>query len=191
MRGTLSPASSPRASTFPRILTPVSSRHMPTPVIRPAVPSDAAAISAIYNHSVQFSTATYQEQPESVHDRLAWLAAHGPAHPVLVAEIDGTLAGWASLSPFHPRSAFRHTVESSVYINENFHRRGLARLLMTQLLDQARTLGHHVVLAIISADQDASRQLHHTLGFQQAGHLHEVGRKFDRWLDLVTMEFRL
>jgi len=159
--------------------------------IRPATTADAAAISAIYNHSVLHSTATYQEQAETVHQRRAWLAAHGPAHPVLVVEIDGTVAGWASLSPFHSRSAFRHTVESSVYIAEAFHRQGLARALMLELLACARTAGHHVVLAIISADQAASIALHDSLGFEKAGHLHEVGRKFDRWLDLVTLELRL
>lgn len=164
---------------------------MPAFTIRPATPADAPAISAIYNHSVLHSTATYQEVPESDADRRAWITTHGPAHPVLVAEIDGQVAGWASLSPFHSRSAFRHTVESSVYIAETFHRRGLARALMLDLITRAHTAGHHVMLAIISADQTASIALHESLGFHHAGHLHEVGRKFNRWLDLVTMELRL
>lgn len=162
-----------------------------SPIIRPATESDAAAIRDIYNHSVRHSTATYQEIPESLEDRLRWLASHGPAHPVLVAEIGATVAGWASLSPFHPRSAFRHTVESSVYIHENHHRQGIARLLMRDLIARARTAGHHVILAIISADQTPSVRLHESLGFTKAGHLHEVGRKFDRWLDLVTFELKL
>ena len=164
---------------------------MPAVTIRPGTLTDAPAISAIYNHSVLHSTATYQEVPESVDDRRAWLAAHGPNHPVLVAEVDGVVAGWASLSPFHSRSAFRHTVESSVYIAETHQRQGLARALMHQLIDRAGPAGHHVILAIISADQTPSILLHQSLGFQVAGHLHEVGRKFDRWLDLVTMELRV
>jgi len=164
---------------------------MPDYSLRPATPADAAAISAIYNHAVLHSTATYQELPESVEDRLTWLAAHGPTHPVLVAEINGHVAGWAALSPFHPRSAFRHTVESSVYIDHAYHRRGLARALMRDLIDRGRAAGHHVMLAVISADQTPSILLHQSLGFVTAGHLHEVGRKFDRWLDLVTMELRL
>lgn len=162
-----------------------------SPVIRPATPADAPAIREIYNHSVQHSTATYQEIPESLEDRLRWLASHGPAHPVLVAEVDSTVAGWASLSPFHTRSAFRFTVESSVYIRESHQRQGLARRLMLDLIDRARTAGHHVVLAAISADQTPSIRLHESLGFTRAGHLHEVGRKFDRWLDLVTLELRI
>lgn len=164
---------------------------MPAITIRPATPADAASLSAIYNHSVVHSTATYQETPESVLDRRAWLAAHGPAHPVLVAVVDGQVAGWASLSPFHSRTAFRHTVESSVYIAESHHRQGLARTLMTELIDRARAAGHHVILAVISADQSPSIRLHESLGFRHAGHLHEVGRKFGRWLDLVTLELVL
>lgn len=160
-------------------------------MIRPAVFADAAAISRIYNHSVLHSTATYQEQAETVAEREAWLRQHGPAHPVLVAEVGGEIAGWASLSPFHPRSAFRHTVESSVYIDERFHRRGLGRQLMEALIGRARAAGHHVIVAAISGDQAASLRLHESLGFAKAGHLHEVGRKFGRWLDLVTMELRL
>lgn len=164
---------------------------MPAVIIRPATPADAAALSAIYNHSVLHSTATYQEVPESVDDRRVWIEAHGPNHPVLVAEVDGMVAGWASLSPFHSRTAFRHTVESSVYIAGPHQRRGLARALMHQLIDRAGPAGHHVILAIISADQTPSILLHQSLGFRIAGHLHEVGRKFDRWLDLVTMELRV
>lgn len=159
--------------------------------IRPATMADASALSAIYNHSVLHSTATYQEEPETEGDRCAWLAAHGPAHPVLVAEVAGHVVGWASLSPFHSRSAFRHTVESSVYIAESFHRQGLARALMHDLIDRARTAGHHVILAIISADQAPSITLHESLGFRHVGRLHQVGRKFDRWLDLVTLELTL
>jgi L-amino acid N-acyltransferase YncA len=133
-------------------------------IIRPATMADAPAITAIYNHSVLHSTATYQEVPETEGDRCAWLASHGPAHPVLVAERGGHVAGWASLSPFHPRSAFRHTVESSVYIAESFHRQGLARALMHDLIGRARTVGHHVILAVISADQQPSIALHESLG---------------------------
>jgi phosphinothricin acetyltransferase len=164
---------------------------MPAVTIRPATLADAPVLSAIYNHSVLHSTATYQEVPESVDDRRVWLAAHGPNHPVLVAEVDGVVAGWASLSPFHSRSAFRYTVESSVYIAETHQRQGLARALMHQLIDLAGPAGHHVILAIISADQTPSILLHESLGFRHAGHLHEVGRKFDRWLDLVTMELKV
>lgn len=168
---------------------------VPSPVVmpvRPATPGDAAAISAIYNHAVLHSTATFQEQPETVADRRAWLQAHGPAHPVLVAETAaGEVVGWASLSPFHPRSAFRHTVETSVYIDEHYQRRGLGRRLTEALLERARDLGHHRVLATISGDQPASIALHESLGFVPAGRLHEVGRKFGKWLDLVILEKRL
>ncbi|MFN0125362.1 MAG: N-acetyltransferase family protein [Verrucomicrobiales bacterium] len=164
---------------------------MPQPLVRSAVVADAPTISAIYNHSVLHSTATYQERPESVDDRLVWLALHTESHPALVAEIDGAVVGWAALSPFHPRSAFRYTVESSVYIAESHQRRGLGRALMLELIARARAAGHHRLVATISGDQLPSLALHQALGFRHAGTLHEVGRKFDRWLDVVTMELPL
>ncbi len=163
----------------------------PVPFIRPAAAADAPAISAIYNHSVLHSTATYQERPESVDDRLVWIALHTDSHPALVAEVDGHVAGWAALSPFHPRSAFRHTVESSVYIAETHQRQGLGRALMLDLIRRARAAGHHVIVATVSADQTPSIALHQSLGFRHAGTLHQVGRKFDRWLDLVSLELPL
>lgn len=160
--------------------------------LRPATLMDAAAISAVYNYYVLHSTATFQEEPEGLEDRETWLRAHGPAHPVLVAETEsGDFVGWGSLSPFHPRSAFRHTVEISLYLDQRFHRQGWGRRLAEALLDYASSYGHHRVIATISGDQIASLSLHQRLGFHQAGRLHEAGFKFGRWLDLVIMEKRL
>jgi L-amino acid N-acyltransferase len=161
------------------------------PVIRAVIPGDAAAISDIYNEAVLNSTATYQEITETLEDRLQWLAGHGPEHPVLVAEIDGVLAGWASLSRFHPRSAYRFTVENSVYIHVDHRRRGLGRALMEDLIERAHQLGYRSIVAGISGDQEPSLRLHHSLGFKEVGRLREVGFKFGRWLDVVTMQLEL
>ena len=160
-------------------------------IIRPATDRDAAAISGIYNHAVENTTSTYQERPETVHEREVWLASHGPEHPVLVAEEHGKVIGWASLSRFHPRSAYRFTVENSVYIHPEHHRRGIGRALMTQLIRMAGELGYRSIIAGISADQEPSLRLHASLGFEKVGHLHEVGYKFGLWLDVVTMQLRL
>jgi L-amino acid N-acyltransferase YncA len=160
-------------------------------VVRPATSDDAAAISAIYNEAVLNSTATYQEEPETVQDRLQWLGAHGHGHPVMVAEIDGFLAGWAALSRFHPRGAYRFTVENSVYIHVDYRRRGLGRALMLDLIERARQLGHRSIIAIISGDQEPSIELHRSLGFTEVGRLRAVGFKFGRWLDVVNMQLDL
>jgi L-amino acid N-acyltransferase len=156
--------------------------------IRAAVEEDAAAISEIYNHYVLHSTCTYQEQPESAEDRLAWLKRHGPDHPVLVATMERKVIGWAALSPFHRRSALRHTVENAVYVHPAYLRLGIGRKLMTALLEEANQIGHHCVVAVIDSQQSASLALHRQVGFTDAGHLREVGRKFERWLDLLYLQ---
>jgi L-amino acid N-acyltransferase YncA len=159
--------------------------------IRPATADDAAAISAIYNHFVRHSTATYEEEPETLADRLRWIEAHDPQHPVIVAEDEGAIAGWGSLSRFHPRCAYRFTVENSVYVHPAHHRRGVGRALMTELIEAGRKLGHRTIIAGISADQEASVRLHAGLGFVEVARLREVGFKFGRWLDVIYMQLML
>ncbi|MGI8605474.1 MAG: GNAT family N-acetyltransferase [Verrucomicrobiales bacterium] len=160
-------------------------------MIRLATSADAATISTIYNYYVLNSTATYQEEPESLDNRLRWLEAHGAKHPVTVAEVAGEIVGWAALNPFHARSAYRFTVENSVYIHHQHHRCGLGRALLSDLIERARILGYHSILAGISADQAASLRLHSSLGFTEAARLQEVGFKFGRWLDVVYLQLLL
>ena len=90
--------------------------------------SDLPAINDIYNHYVLNSTATYQEEPETIDGRQAWFDRHGPPHPVTVARVGRSIVGWASLSPYHSRSAYRRTVECSVYVGHSSHRRGIGRV---------------------------------------------------------------
>ncbi len=162
-----------------------------TVILRKSVVADLPAINAIYNHFVRFSTATYQTEPSIDAERAAWFAAHGEQHPVIVAEIDGRVVGWGSLSPFHPRAAFTRTIENSLYIHHDFHRRGIGKAILSDLLVRAKRLGHHRVIAAISGDQEPSLALHQALGFTERGRLTEVGLKFGRWLDLVYLEYRL
>ena len=161
------------------------------PCIVPAVQSDLPAINDIYNYYVLHSTATYQEEPETIQSRAAWFARRGPAHPVTVARIGGAVVGWASLSPFHPRSAYRRTVETSVYVDSSTHRRGIGRALMQDLISRAREAGHHTIIAGIDAEQPPSLALHDSLGFVRIAHLREVGFKFGRWLDVVYLQLML
>jgi len=155
---------------------------------RPAEVADLAAINAIYNHYVFHSTCTYQTEPTTEAQRTDWFALHGPAHPVIVVEENRNVIGWGSLNQFHPREAYRHTVEDSVYVSHDRHRRGVGRLILTELLRLAIERGHHTVLGGISADQEASIALHASLGFEKVSHLREVGFKFDRWLDVIWMQ---
>jgi len=159
--------------------------------IRPATETDLIAISEIYNHYVRHSTCTYQEEPETIEDRRQWFQHHGELHPVIVAETDGQVIGWGSLSPYHPRSAYRRTVENSVYIRHQHHRRGIGSLLLQELISRARKLGHHAIIAGADTEQAASIALHLKFQFKKVGHFRQVGFKFDRWLDVIYMELIL
>jgi len=96
--------------------------------------------------------------------------------------------GWGALSPFHARSAYRFTVENSVYVDHAHHRRGLGSAILSDLIARARTIGHRTIIAGIDASQEASIAIHAKHGFVQVGHLAQVGYKFDRWLDVVYMQ---
>lgn len=159
--------------------------------LRAATESDLAAINDIYNHYVHHSTCTYQEEPEPHASRRQWFSHHGHQHPVIVAEAGGQVVGWGSLSAYHPRSAYRRTVENSVYVHHHHHRRGVGSLLLSELIDRARRLGHHTVIAGIDAEQTASVALHAKFHFTKVGHLKQVGFKFGRWLDVIYMQLML
>lgn len=156
--------------------------------IRPATVADLEAINAIYNHYVLHSTCTYQTEPETAADRRAWFDHHGPMHPVVVAEAAGEVLGWGSLSPFHPRAAYRHTVENSVYVRHDAHRRGIGGGLLGHLILLAQEIGHHAIIGGIDGQQAASLALHAKYGFVQVGQLREVGFKFGRWLDVFYVQ---
>ncbi|MCC6527987.1 MAG: N-acetyltransferase [Polyangiaceae bacterium] len=156
--------------------------------LRPARVEDLGAVSAIYDHYVLTSTCTYQLEPEPAADRLRWFEAHGPLHPVTVAERDARIVGWGSLSPYHARAGYAATVETSVYVHPDCHRQGIGRALLADLVVRAAALGHHAILAVISADQGPSVALHEAFGFVEVGRFREVGRKFGRWLDVVYLE---
>ena len=156
--------------------------------IREARVDDLEALRGIYNHYVLGSTCTYQLEPETAAERAAWFAAHGPRHPVTVAELGGELVGWGALSPFHGRAGYAGTVEDSVYVHHERHGRGIGKALLAELVERAERLGHHALLAVISADQPASIALHAAFGFAEVGRLREVGRKQGRWLDVVYLE---
>lgn len=160
-------------------------------IIRSARRSDLKAINDIYNHFVLHSTCTYQEEPEPMANRRRWFNHHGTKHPVIVAELNGTVVGWGSLSPYHPRSAYRRSVENSVYVHHAFHRQGIGSRVLKELITRARHIGHRAIIAGIDADQSASIALHARFGFKEAGRLVEVGFKFKRWLDVIYMELLL
>ncbi|MHB1136160.1 MAG: GNAT family N-acetyltransferase [Coriobacteriia bacterium] len=159
--------------------------------IRDATAADAVAIAEIYNDAVLTTTASFDTEPKTPEDRMQWLAARSTVHPVLIAEIDGTVAGWGALSPYSERPAYAATVELSVYVSASYRGQGVGRALTCALIDRGRLAALHVVLARICTENGASIAMVRSLGFTDAGTMHEVGRKFGRWLDVATWEYDL
>ena len=160
--------------------------------IRPARPDDAESIAAIYNHAVRETTATFDTEEKTAEDCRAWFAARQPEHPVLVAgDGAGVIVGWGALSPWSERCSYRATVEMSVYVDPAKLRHGIGSALATALLAAAPALGLHVVLSRICTENAARMAMSERLGFTFIGTMHDVGRKFDRWLDVALFELVL
>lgn len=155
--------------------------------IRTARPEDLPALTEIYNYEVLHGVATFDLHPRTLEERRVWLEAHNvDNHPLLTAELEGTVAGYASLSPYREKEAYRSTVELSVYVAPEARGRGVATALMETILDLARKdEGTHTVVSVITAGNAASVRLHEKFGFTYCGTLPAVGKKFGRYLDTV------
>ncbi len=153
---------------------------------------DADALRAIYNVEVLESTVTFDLVPRSLADQVAWVDEHSGGHPAIVAVDDaGVVGGFASLSPYRRRPAYATTVEDSVYVRRDLRGRGVGRLLLGDLVARALDHGFHSVIGRIVGDHEASIALHAACGFEQVGREREVGRKFNRWLDVILMQLML
>jgi phosphinothricin acetyltransferase len=160
-------------------------------IIRPAAPDDLAAINAIYNYYVVHSTCIWTTQPCSEAERKAWYQEHGPSMPVLVAEHGGRVVGWGALGPFRAAYAAAGTLEDSIYVHHDVHRQRIGSQLLGALIEVARHLGLHSLLANISADQTPSVRLHEKFGFQKVAHLRDVGQKFNQRFDAIYLQLLL
>lgn len=161
--------------------------------VRDARMDDLPAILVIHNRAIAETTAIWDTEPVGIGERLAWFRNRTAAgRPILAAEVDGELAGYAGYGPWRPKDGYRHTVENSVYVDDRFHRRGVATALLTELIARARRDGDvHAMIAAIESGNTASIALHERFGFRTVGVLPEVGRKFDRWMDLTLMQLTI
>lgn len=161
--------------------------------IRNAAEADLRAICDIYNDAVANTTAIWNETLVDIANRAAWLKARNAAgFPVLVALSDADdVVGYASFGEWRAFDGYRHTVEHSVYVRRDQRGAGIGRALMLALIERAEALGKHVMVAGIESGNHASIRLHERLGFEQTGHMREVGTKFGRWLDLTFMQLIL
>ncbi len=165
-----------------------------TPItIRTATVADAPAIAAIYNRAVTETTATFDLTPRRLDEQKAWISDRSGAFSAIVAVDPDSreVIGFASLSPYKERAAYRTTVENSVYVHHLHSGRGVGRALMDRLIEIARESGFHSIIARIETSGEASQALHRSCGFELVGIEREIGRKFGRWLDTAIMQLLL
>jgi phosphinothricin acetyltransferase len=151
--------------------------------LRNATPDDAARIAAIYNYYVANTTVTFETEPvpeTDMRNRIRTISEH---HPYLVYEASGQIRGYCYASAWKKRAAYRHTVESTVYVDRASLGRGIGTLLMKALIEALRTTPAHTVIACIALPNPPSVKLHEKLGFRQASGFRETGYKFGKWVD--------
>ena len=157
--------------------------------IRDAVEDDAEGIATIYALHVLNGTASYDIEPPSAADTRAKISRiREPGWPFLVAELERKVAGYAYVTQFRDRAAYRYTAEDSIYVHPDHMRRGIGRALLEVLLEQSSEYGFRTVIAVVGGAEPASIALHQACGFEQVGRLRRTGFKFGRWLDNVYLQ---
>jgi L-amino acid N-acyltransferase YncA len=157
-------------------------------IIRNATLQDLDAITEIYNEAIIKTVATFDTQPKTIEEQKDWYASHGPKYPILVAEQDGRVVGWASLSMWSDRCAYSDTAESSLYVKEEHQGKGIGKKLLLAVVQEGKKGGLHTVVARIAAGNQVSLHLAESAGFEYIGVMREVGRKFGKLLDVQIMQ---
>ncbi len=163
-------------------------RGMDASGVRRAAEGDAEAVAAIYNQGIEDRVATLETELRTPAERRAWLAARGERHPVLVAERDGQVVAWASLNPFNPRAAYDHVADLSIYVERSWRGRGVGRVLLARIIEEARRIGFHKMVLAAFPTNDAGMRLYEAMGFTRVGIYREQGRLDGRWVDVIVME---
>lgn len=156
--------------------------------VRKATLDDLGQITVIYNDAIQKTTATFDTEPKTKEEQEKWFAEHDAGHPVLIAEQDGLLVAWASLSQWSERCAYCDTAEISLYVREEYRGKGIGKQLMEAIIQEGKTAGLHTVIARIAGSNKISADLCKSFGFQYIGTMREVGKKFGQLLDVHLMQ---
>jgi len=156
--------------------------------IRQATRDDLKAITEIYNEAIEKTTATFDTEPKTVEEQEVWFVGHDARHPVLVTTEDGLVVAWASLGQWSDRCAYADTAEISVYVKENYRRKGIGKQLMSATIQEGKTVGLHTVIARIAGSNKVSVDLCRSFGFQYIGTMKESGKKFGQLLDVHLMQ---
>jgi phosphinothricin acetyltransferase len=160
-----------------------------TITIRAATPRDLPTIVGIYNWAVNQTFATIDAEPLSLEEAKTWWEAHVRRNPLVVAEEEGEVVGWARLLPWKQRGF--DLIEDLVYVDPVHQGRGIGRQLLAKLIGEARQLGYKTIVASVAADNKNGLQLHQKLGFEVVGTLKDAAYKFDRWMDITLVQRRL
>jgi len=176
----------------PVVVKPVIEQELPFEyVVRPAVEADLPAVREIYNHYVMNSTVTFDETPMTLATlRRKFQKTVKLGQPFIVAESPrGQILGYAYVTPWKEKAAYRFTVENSIYLGPAATGKGLGKVLLRELIDRSKAAGVKEIIAVI-ADKgaDASIQMHKNFGFKEIGHMGKVGFKFGRWLGTVLLQ---
>ncbi len=155
------------------------------PLIRPATESDLPAILSITNREIREGIAHFGTEELTLDQALTDFRNNTDRHPILIAQLNGTIVGFAKSSPWKPRGAYKHTAEITVYIEPAYQRRGIARALYKELITQLKALNYHTLLAGIALPNPASIALHESIGMHHAGTLPQVGQKQNQWIDVA------
>ena len=156
--------------------------------IKRASLKDLDAITEIYNDAILKTVATFDTEPKTLEDQKMWFENHGSKYPILIAEQDDKIVGWASLSKWSDRCAYSDTAEISLYVHEENRGKGIGKKLMNSIIQEGQKAGLHTVIARIAGDNEASMRLHKSAGFKHIGTMKEVGTKFGRLLDVHLMQ---
>ncbi|MBK5272865.1 MAG: N-acetyltransferase [Bacteroidia bacterium] len=157
--------------------------------IREAIEDDLPQLLAIYNDIILHTTAVYDYEPHTLEMRKTWFRTkQEQGFPVFVAEEENQILGFSSIGPFRAWAAYKYSVENSVYVTADARGKGIGKLLIPPLIEAAKKLQLHTIIAGIDATNEASLKLHKGFGFEEVAHFKEVGWKFDRWLDLKFLQ---
>ncbi|VAW19137.1 hypothetical protein MNBD_ALPHA12-741 [hydrothermal vent metagenome] len=161
-------------------------------ILRPFKKTDIAPITAIYAHYVKTSAVTFDIEVPDV-DQMAkkFAALEKAGHPLIIAQYQEDVAGFAYASSYRPRRAYRFTCEDAIYLDPKMLGRGIGSLLLGELVEKSRRFGFNQMIAIITDGTDNSIGLHKKHGFEILGRFPELGYKFNRWHDTVHMQKKL
>lgn len=161
-------------------------------IIRKATESDLQGMLTIYNEIIKNTTAVYEYNTQTFVMREQWFASKKESgFPVFCAEENGLVIGFSSIGPFRNWAAYKYSVENSVYVSAEHRGKGIGKLLLLPLIQAAKEMNMHTIIASIDANNESSLRLHKSLGFFEVAHFKQVGYKFGRWLDLKFLELIL